>query len=89
MRIKPTDPEELARLRADLAGLFLVAAGLRTRRIVQKYSADQPRVPAGNPDGGRWTDGGVGGGSGGPTREDSAPRSHPRSALATMPRRRL
>jgi len=23
----------------------------------RKYSADQPRVPAGNPDGGRWTDG--------------------------------
>jgi hypothetical protein len=28
-----------------------------------KYSPDQPRVPAGNEDGGQWTDGG--GGSGG------------------------
>ncbi len=26
----------------------------------RKYSADQPRVPAGNPDGGRWTSGGGG-----------------------------
>ncbi len=28
-----------------------------------KYSPDQPRVPAGNEDGGQWTDGGGGGGS--------------------------
>lgn len=28
-----------------------------------KYSADQPRVPAGNPDGGEWTSGGGGDGS--------------------------
>jgi hypothetical protein len=26
--------------------------------LAQKYSPDQPRVPAGNPDGGQWTDGG-------------------------------
>jgi len=25
--------------------------------LARKYSADQPRVPAGNPDGGQWTDG--------------------------------
>jgi hypothetical protein len=28
------------------------------RRLIRKYSPDQPRVPAGNPDGGQWTDGG-------------------------------
>ena len=28
----------------------------------RKFSPDQPRVPAGNPDGGQWTDGGGGGG---------------------------
>ena len=28
--------------------------------LVRKYSPDQPRVPAGNPDGGQWTDGNVG-----------------------------
>ena len=31
--------------------------------LARKYSPDQPRVPAGSPDGGQWTDGGVGGGS--------------------------
>lgn len=25
--------------------------------FLRKYRADQPRVPAGNPDGGQWTDG--------------------------------
>ncbi len=29
----------------------------------QKYSSDQPRVPAGSPDGGQWTSGGGGSGS--------------------------
>jgi hypothetical protein len=28
--------------------------------LARKYSPDQPRVPAGNPDGGQWTDGGGG-----------------------------
>ena len=31
----------------------------------RKYNPDQPRVSAGNPDGGQWTDGGGGGGGGG------------------------
>ena len=31
--------------------------------FVQKYSADQPRVPVGNPDGGQWTRQGAGGSS--------------------------
>jgi hypothetical protein len=29
--------------------------------LERKYSPDQPRVPAGNPDGGQWTSGGGGG----------------------------
>jgi hypothetical protein len=28
--------------------------------IMQKFDSDQPRVPAGNPDGGQWTSGGAG-----------------------------
>jgi hypothetical protein len=28
--------------------------------LQRKFSPDQPRVPAGNPDGGQWTDGGGG-----------------------------
>jgi hypothetical protein len=31
----------------------------------RKYSPNQPRVPAGNPDGGQWTDGSSAGGNGG------------------------
>jgi hypothetical protein len=31
---------------------------LAWRRLVRKYSPDQPRVPAGNSDGGQWTGGG-------------------------------
>ncbi len=30
--------------------------------LQRKFNPDQPRVPAGNPDGGQWTDGGGGGG---------------------------
>jgi len=33
---------------------------LALRRIFHKYSPDQPRVPAGNSDGGQWTSGGGG-----------------------------
>jgi hypothetical protein len=29
-----------------------------TEDILRRYHPDQPRVPAGNPDGGQWTDGG-------------------------------
>jgi hypothetical protein len=32
------------------------------RDALQKYDPNQPRVPAGNPDGGQWTDGGGTGG---------------------------
>jgi hypothetical protein len=32
---------------------------------LRKYNPDEPRVPAGNPDGGQWTDGGDGGASAG------------------------
>lgn len=35
-----------------------------------KYSEDQPRVPAGNPDGGQWTDEGGGSGGGGSSRSE-------------------
>jgi hypothetical protein len=43
---------------------------LALRRFQEKYSPDQPRVPAGNSDGGQWTDGGgsgAGRGSGRPS----------------------
>jgi hypothetical protein len=46
---------EVLRLRHDFAKLKLE---YDLRRFHQKYSPDQPRVPAGNPDGGQWTSAG-------------------------------
>ena len=34
---------------------------VRAIKFLRKYSPDQPRVPAGNPDGGQWTSGGSSG----------------------------
>ena len=45
---------EVAELRADVK---------RRRELEAKYSPSQPRVPAGNPDGGQWTDRGAGRGT--------------------------
>ena len=51
------DRAELLRLRSELAAL---RADLRFRQLLGKaYNPNQPRVPAGNPDGGQWTSGGV------------------------------
>ena len=48
-----------AQLRAELASLGLDLALIELKRaLALKYRADQPRVPAGNPHGGQWTDGG-------------------------------
>lgn len=44
----------LPRLRVKFAGARVV--GLL--KLDRRYREDQPRVPAGNPDGGQWTDGG-------------------------------
>jgi hypothetical protein len=54
--------EEVASIRADM---------IRRRLAEQtKYSPSQPRVPAGNPRGGQWTDRSGGGGTvGGPSQE--------------------
>lgn len=54
---------ELADLRKIHVELGHIQRLLRLRRrlLDQKYNANQPRVPAGNPDGGQWTSGGGGG----------------------------
>ncbi|WP_246685388.1 RNase A-like domain-containing protein [Methylobacterium sp. WL103] len=39
-------------------------AFLRLRLSLRAYHADQPRMPAGNPNGGQWTDGDAGNGHG-------------------------
>jgi hypothetical protein len=56
--------------------------------LERRYSPDQPRVPAGNSGGGRWTDGGCGGGSGGATRERARSREDGRirTALGSDPK---
>jgi hypothetical protein len=46
---------ELGRARYELAALGVKLALLRLAVQAFKYSPDQPRVPAGNPDGGQWT----------------------------------
>lgn len=51
------EQHELASLRGARASLRLDLALSRVRRALGlKYRPDQPRVPAGNPDGGQWTD---------------------------------
>jgi hypothetical protein len=47
-----------------------MAVGRGANRSPLKYNPNQPRVPAGHPDGGRWTDGGSGEGGGGGTLDD-------------------
>jgi|GEM_PF-4039393 len=60
---------ELASIRRELGQIVLALYELkrdcdpRLRSYVMKYSPDEPRVPAGNPDGGHWTS--EGGGSSG------------------------
>lgn len=49
--------------RARSAAFAVEVAALRLRLALRAWSTDQPRVPAGSPDGGRWTDGVGGGGS--------------------------
>ena len=46
------------RLRAEALGLAVDASFLRFVFLHRKYNPAQPRIPAGNPGGGRWTDGG-------------------------------
>ncbi len=54
-----SDDSERARKRlySEVLGLGVELRFLRFQYLYRKYSPDQPRVPAGNPDGGQWTDG--------------------------------
>jgi hypothetical protein len=58
--LSPELEEEAAQLRAELAGLALLRAGHRLAALAGKANFDpaEPRIPAGSPGGGRWTDGG-------------------------------
>lgn len=52
---------EALEIKAELAELRFELVMAEFRRKAN-FNANQPRVPAGNPDGGQWTDGGGGGG---------------------------
>jgi hypothetical protein len=52
----------LLRLKVGLLELRRNLARRQVRGISAKYRPDQPRVPAGNPEGGQWTDGSGGSG---------------------------
>ena len=54
-----SDDAERARRRlyAEVLGLDVELRFLRFHHLYRKYSPGQPRIPAGNPGGGRWSDG--------------------------------
>lgn len=59
----PTHEHESAAIRSDLAGIAVEVELVRVERALsRKYSPDQPREPAGQSGGGRWTSGVSGGG---------------------------
>jgi hypothetical protein len=52
---------ELLDIERALAALDVELKLCRVVYLLQKHGADQPRVPAGSPEGGQWTSGGGGG----------------------------
>lgn len=62
------DIDELLRLKSELEALQAEIKFRRLLRTIKAYNPNQPRVPAGSPDGGEWTAGG--GTSGGAGRND-------------------
>lgn len=48
---------ELRRVGPEILGLRVEISLRRFVLLARRYAPSQPRVPAGNPDGGRWTDG--------------------------------
>jgi Bacterial CdiA-CT RNAse A domain len=55
---------DLMDMRRALAAFDVQVKAIRLAHVLRKYSPDQPRVPAGLPEGGQWTSGGGGGGGG-------------------------
>ncbi|GJE16492.1 hypothetical protein [Methylobacterium marchantiae] len=56
-----TYEHESAAIRSDLAGIAVEVELVRVERVLaRKYSPDQPREPAGQSGGGRWTSGALG-----------------------------
>lgn len=74
------DEAAAGRLRAELLGLRVDASLLRVLLLHRKYDPGQPRIPAGQSGGGRWTDGG---GTGDGERIRVAQNGPPRPARST------
>ena len=76
----------LAARRAVTAAQMFARAVLEETRFLKNRWWEQPRVPAGNPEGGQWTESGGGsGGSGGGTRWFRAPAAGPGWARIPVP----
>ncbi|MBI4275959.1 MAG: hypothetical protein HY659_14790 [Rhizobiales bacterium] len=56
VEVSPHDNAEAAELQRELDAIRRDFEALKREWHARKYSPDQPRVPAGNPDGGQWTD---------------------------------
>lgn len=69
--------------RTDLAALRLQCAGKHFVNLALKYDPNQPRVPAGNPDGGQWTS--EGGATSGEDLSDLPDGAKPVFAPAVIP----
>jgi hypothetical protein len=73
----------LLQLRWLLAAEAVQAKGAEVARLLRaKYDPDQPRVPAGNPEGGRWTDAEGGLGANTEAERSSGRASEPRIQVA-------
>jgi hypothetical protein len=75
---------EVLDLRCEIAGLLVQRALLRL--ALKAYNPDQPRVPSGSPQGGRWTSGGGAGGvADGQTADDGPPLDVPVQLAGDIP----
>jgi hypothetical protein len=63
---------ETARLKYEASAQQVKQAFRDLIELLEKYDPSQPRVPAGNSEGGQWTDGGRGTGSASRDRDDGA-----------------
>jgi hypothetical protein len=65
--------QEVAALRAELAGLAVEVKLIRLERVLSRtFRSDQPRAPAGQSDGGRWVSEGTGGAAEGQSQTEDA-----------------
>ena len=71
MLLGTKDLAELDAIRWQLAGVQVEIKLMRFGLALRASNRDQPRVPAGNPDGGQWTSGDDGDESGGRPRAGS------------------